>query len=37
MSANLTTQPTKPAQRDGFVRRLIGIVGADNLSLILRW
>ena len=34
MSANLTTQPPKPAQRDGILRRLIGSVGADNLSLI---
>ena len=34
MSDTVTTQPTTPAKRNGALQRLIGVVGADNLSLI---
>lgn len=34
MSDTLTSKPTTAAPRDGLWRRLIGFIGADNLSLI---
>ncbi len=34
MSAKVTTRSTVPARQDGFMHRLIGFVGADNLSLL---
>jgi ribose transport system permease protein/L-arabinose transport system permease protein len=34
MSKELTTQPTPSVKSDGALRRLIGLIGADNLSLM---
>ena len=34
MSAKVTTPSTAKPQRDGFLRRVVDFVGADNLSLI---
>jgi ribose/xylose/arabinose/galactoside ABC-type transport system permease subunit len=34
MSAKVSTQSTAPLRRDGIMRRIIGFVGADNLSLL---
>ena len=34
MSAEATTQPSTPAPRNGIFQRVIGFIGADNLSLI---
>ncbi len=34
MSAKTTTQPSTSVQRDGVFRRFIGVIGADNLSLM---
>jgi ribose transport system permease protein/L-arabinose transport system permease protein len=34
MSAEVSTQHTTPRRRDGFTRRIIDFVGADNLSLL---
>ncbi len=34
MSAEVSTQSTTPHRRDGAMRRIVGFVGADNLSLL---
>src|SRR5512133_295348 len=34
MSKELTTQPATPAKNGNVLRRVIGVIGADNLSLM---
>lgn len=34
MSDTITTQPRKPAKKNGFFQRIVSFIGADNLTLI---